>query len=167
MATLSPVCFAMVSARRLSHLLSTLRICKRVVQDIPKKLLLICRTVVTFLCGHCPNCRTVVSLRRFLWAATLKPPNPDFGVWLWSLMFPYTFSFATCHFRAPGGPGAFWSSWALLGAPGDSWSLLGAPGHSWVLRPLSHFEKYHAVFLLSKCGVKKKSYEIGRTIIVT
>ena len=54
-----------------------------------------------------------------------------------------TFSLATCHFRAPGGPGAFWSSlglsglpgrsWALLGAPGRSWALLGAPGRFWAL----------------------------------
>ena len=52
-AIVSLLCFAMVSARRLSHLLSTLRICNRVVQDIPKKLSWICRTVVTFLCAHC------------------------------------------------------------------------------------------------------------------
>ena len=87
MTIVSPLCFAMVSARRLSHLLSTLRICNRVVQDIPKKLSWICRTVVTFLCARCPNCRTVVSLGRSLWAATLKPPNPHFGAWLRSLTF--------------------------------------------------------------------------------
>ena len=76
-----------VSAHGLSDLLSTLRIRKRVVQDIPKKLLSICGTVVTFLCGKCPNCRTVVSLGRSLWAATLRPPNPHFGAWLRSLTF--------------------------------------------------------------------------------
>ena len=75
------------SAHRLSHLLSTLRICKRVVQDIPKKLSWICGTVVTFWCAHCPNCRTVVSLGRFLWAATLRPSNPHFGGLFWSLTF--------------------------------------------------------------------------------
>ena len=75
------------SAHGLSDLLSTLRIRKRVVQDIPKKLLSICGTVVTFLCGKCPNCRTVVSLGRSLWAATLRPPNPHFGAWLRSLTF--------------------------------------------------------------------------------
>ena len=107
------------SAHRLRDLLSSLQICKRVVHDILKKLLSICETVVTFLCGHCPNCRTVVSLGRFLLAATLKPPNPYFGAWLPSLSFLYTFSLATCHFQAPGG--AVWSSWALLGAPGR-WS---------------------------------------------
>ena len=78
MATLSPLCFAMASAHRLWDLLSTLRICERVGQDIPKKLLWICGTVVTFLCGHCPNCRTVVSLGRFLCAATLKPSKSSF-----------------------------------------------------------------------------------------
>ena len=82
------VSLAMVSAHRLSHLLSTLRICKRVVQDIPKKLSWICRTVVTFLCARCPICRTMVSLNRFLWAAKLMPPNPHFGAWLRSLTFP-------------------------------------------------------------------------------
>ena len=66
------VSLAMVSAHRLSHLLSTLRICKRVVQDIPKKLSWICGTVVTFWCAHCPNCKTVVSLSRSLTAAALK-----------------------------------------------------------------------------------------------
>ena len=44
-----------------------------------------------------------------------------------------TFSLATCHFRAPGGPGAFWSSLGLSGLPGRSWALLGAPGRSWAL----------------------------------
>ena len=128
-----PLCFVCESAHRLRDLLSTLQICKRVVHDILKKLLSICETVVTFLCGHCPNCRTVVSLGRFLLAATLKPPNPYFGAWLPSLSFLYTFSLATCHFQAPGGPGAFWSSWALLGAPGRFWVLLGAPRRSWAL----------------------------------
>ena len=47
----------------------------------------VCGSVVTFSCARCPICRTVVSLDRSLWAATLKPPNPHFGSWLRSLTF--------------------------------------------------------------------------------
>ena len=57
-----PLCFVCESAHRLRDLLSTLQICKRVVRDILKKLLPICGTVATFLSGHCPNCRTMLSL---------------------------------------------------------------------------------------------------------
>ena len=120
----APLCFVCESAHRLRDLLSSLQICKRVVHDILKKLLSICETVVTFLCAHCPNCRTVVSLGRFLWAATLKPPNPYFGAWLWSLTFLYTFSLTTCHFRSPGGSNkAFWNSLDVSGLPGRSRAL--------------------------------------------
>ena len=56
-----PLCLLCESAHRLRDLLSSLQICKRVVHDILKKLLAICETVFTFLCVHCPNCRTVVS----------------------------------------------------------------------------------------------------------
>ena len=57
-----PLCLLCESAHRLRDLLSTLQICKRVVHDILKKLLSICGTVITFLSGHCQNCKTVVSL---------------------------------------------------------------------------------------------------------
>ena len=59
-----PLCFVCELAHLLRDLLSSLQICKRVVHDILKKLLAICETVFTFLCDHCPNCRTVVSLGR-------------------------------------------------------------------------------------------------------
>ena len=64
------------SAHRLSHLLSTLQICKQVVQDIPKKLLWICGTVFTFWRGQCPNCRTVVSLGGFILASAPEFLSP-------------------------------------------------------------------------------------------
>ena len=69
------------SAHRLRDLLSTLQICKRVLQDILKKLLSICGTVITFLSGHCQNCRTVVSLGGPILAPGLEPSKSGFG-WL-------------------------------------------------------------------------------------
>ena len=66
------------SAHRLWDLLSTLQICKRVLQDILKKLLSICGTVITFLRGQCPICRTVVSLGRSILPPGLEPSKSGF-----------------------------------------------------------------------------------------
>ena len=70
------------------------------------------------------NPRTVLSLGLSLRAPGLRPPNPPFGAWLRRPLFLYTFSLATWSTRAPGGPGAFWSSPGLPGLLGR----LGRPG---------------------------------------
>ena len=70
------------------------------------------------------NPRTVLSLGLSPWAPGLRPPNPPFGAWLRRPLFLYTFSLATWSTRAPGGPGAFWSSPGLPGLLGR----LGRPG---------------------------------------
>ena len=92
------------SAHRLWDLLSTLQICKRVLQDILKKLLSICGTVITFLSGHCQNCRTVVSLCVSILAPGLEASKSGFGCLSPKCYFPFTLLLANWAFQVPGAP---------------------------------------------------------------